>query len=364
MAKKIKVSVICITYNQEQFIKQTIESFLSQKTNFLFEVIIADDASADATPKIINQYFKVNPEKMRPILRKKNIGIQDNLFDAIRHAKGEYIALCEGDDFWTDPAKLQRQVDFLDTHADYALCFHPVKVFFESNNEPDSIFPSETKGFTVKKLLDVNYIQTNSVMYRAQPSYDNLVANRIMPIDWYLHLYHTKNGKIGFINTIMSAYRRHPNGVWWNSYKEPSQIWEKHGSSYVALLHEIMVMYGSNEEYKKIILQKHIAGSFEAMAKSMSDNINDVAVKAIEVAPVETWDYIKLLIDQVKYHSAKSTETEQLLDQETRINKSKDEQIKQLTRRLESITSSKAWKLVEGYRKVNSRVKGENKTSR
>ena len=131
-------------------------------------------------------------------------------------AKGEFLAICEGDDFWTDPTKLQRQVDFLEKHKDYALVFHPVRVFFDKGEKKDSVFPDINTEFTLEELLRWNFIQTNSVMYRARKEYMDMVVD-VMPGDWYLHLYHAQFGKIGFINRVMSAYRRHEGGVWWGS---------------------------------------------------------------------------------------------------------------------------------------------------
>jgi hypothetical protein len=100
------------------------------------------------------------------------------LFPIVR---GDYIAMCEGDDFWTNPNKLQSQVDFLDKHLDYALCFHPVSVFFENGDEEDSIYPETKPELTIEALLGKNYIQTNSVVYRTQ-NYKNIVYN-VAPSD-------------------------------------------------------------------------------------------------------------------------------------------------------------------------------------
>lgn len=350
-----KVSIVAISYNQESYVLEALESFLAQKTDFEFEVIIGDDASTDGTQKIISQFVKKHPKIVRPILRKRNVGVHENLFDVLRQAKGEYIALCEGDDYWTDPTKLQRQADFLDSHPDYALCFHPVKVFFQKGEEPDTIFPEDKEGFTTERLLEVNYIQTNSVMYRKQ-TYDDLPID-ILPLDWYLHLYHAQFGKIGFIDRVMASYRRHEGGIWWNTYKQPSLFWEKYGSAYLTFLRNIMTMYGRQPEYRDIILNKHIAGSYEAMAQLKQDDINEVAAESIRDTPNETWDYIKSLIGQVKYHSAKSIELSQLLEQEQIISKEKDHEIQRLADNLDAITSSKSWQLITTYRRVNGRIK-------
>lgn len=251
-----KVTILCLAYNQEKFIKQALDGFLMQQTDFAFEVIINDDASTDNTAKIIKEYSRATPEVIKPIFQKTNqfsSGSAEFINKMFRAAKGEYIAFCEGDDFWTDPTKLQRQVDFLESHPDHALCFHPVRVFFENGEEEDSIYPedNEASKFTVAELLKRNFIQTNTVMYRRQ-NYKNLATN-IMPRDWYWHLYHAQFGKIGFINRTMAAYRRHKGGVWWTSFKNRDMFWRKNGSLHLNLFRELLNIYGRNPSYAKII---------------------------------------------------------------------------------------------------------------
>lgn len=248
---KPKVSVITITYNHEKYIEQTLKSIVSQESNFDFEVIVADDRSTDKTADIIRELAANNPS-IKPILRNKNIGAHENFKDAITQAKGEYIALCEGDDYWTDNSKLQQQVDFLDKHKDYGLCFHPVRVFFEKGEKKDTVFPDRSNNFTVEKLLRENFIQTNSVMYRAAKDYSGLAVD-VMPYDWYLHLFHTQFGKIGFIDQVMSAYRRHEDGMWWNVHNDIEQIWIKNGLMQFAMFERLLVIFGDNKRYASII---------------------------------------------------------------------------------------------------------------
>lgn len=263
--KNIKVSIVCISYNQEKYIAQALDSFVSQKTDFDFEAIITDDCSTDSTSKIINEYAKKYPNIIKTVLRKKNIGVQANFVDALKRATGDYIALCEGDDFWTDEHKLQRQVDFLDRNDDYSLCFHPVSVIYDKNEQPDAIFPAEKDGFTLKKLLKSNYIQTNSVMYRRR-EYDSIPLN-ILPLDWYLHLFHAQFGKIGFIDKVMSSYRRHEGGMWWSAQEdEKDGLWKQHGVALLAQYLEQMRLYGEHPAYK-IIIENRIVRTIEILLR-------------------------------------------------------------------------------------------------
>lgn len=249
-----KVSIVSITYNQEKFVGEAIESFLVQQTEFEIEIIISDDASSDSTQEIIRDYKKRFPAIIKTNLRKKNVGVEENFYSALKEARGEFIALCEGDDYWTDPSKLQRQVDFFEGNRGYSLCFHPVRVFFENNEKKDYIFPSFTDGFTVPRLLKSNFIQTNSVMYRRQ-DYRGIKKN-ILPADHYMHLFHAQYGKIGFINRVMSDYRRHPGGVWWSAYDDKTKFWEKYMDKHMELYRELLVMYGENIAYREIIISK------------------------------------------------------------------------------------------------------------
>lgn len=121
------VSISCITYNHAPYIRECLEGFLMQKTNFPFEILIHDDASTDGTADIIREYQAKHPDLIKPILREKNLYSQGvrmmNRFNYER-ARGKYIALCEGDDYWTDPHKLQIQFNFMESHPDYSMCLH------------------------------------------------------------------------------------------------------------------------------------------------------------------------------------------------------------------------------------------------
>lgn len=278
--QKIKVSILCITYNQEDFIRQALESFVTQKTNFNFEVIIGDDHSTDKTTDIIREFEKKFPKIIKPIYRNKNIGISNNLFDIFKKANGEYISMCAGDDFFIDINKIQMQSDFLDKNPDYSLCFHLTKVFFENNEEKETLFPDLNKinKFTLKTLLEDNFLQANSVMYK-KTDYKNLPSD-IIPEDLYLHLYHAKNGKIGFINKVMSAYRKHEGSIWWNTYKNADKIIEKQGINQFKMYLELSKLFNNNKEYTEII-NKHIENLINHIIKIDRNNNNTKLIQEL-----------------------------------------------------------------------------------
>lgn len=247
-----KVSVVSITYNQESFIRQALDGFVAQRTNFPVEVVIADDASRDATPAIIRDYAARYPQLFRPIFRSTNIGVHANFVATLSAARGEYLALCEGDDYWTDPLKLTKQVEFLDRHPRTSLCFHPVRVIHDG--APDAEFPpvSWRRDMSLEALLARNFIQTNSVVYRRQQRYDDIPAN-IMPIDWYLHVRHAINGEIAMLPDTMAVYRRHPQGIWYESDRDRQKFWQSRGYGVVATLEAMVDLFPGDHARERII---------------------------------------------------------------------------------------------------------------
>jgi glycosyltransferase involved in cell wall biosynthesis len=267
MANTPKVSVLSISYNQEKNIRDELDGFVMQKTDFPFEVIIADDCSTDNTPKIIAEYAEKYPDIFKPNLRKKNVGSVPNLLSVLRAATGTYIAICEGDDYWTDPNKLQTQVDFLDKHPSCGGCFHRAEVIYSTGNEESYIFPNvdDPAWYTTTELLKTNYIPTDSVMYR-RVDYTEMPLD-VMPYDWYLHLYHAQFGGLRFIDKVMSVYRKHEAGLWWEFDKNRELIWQKYGLSYLALFTGLSKIYNQNDE-QRIVIQSAIYDTLNNIIKA------------------------------------------------------------------------------------------------
>lgn len=221
---KPKVSVCCWTYNHGKFIRDALEGFVMQKTDFPFEVIVHDDASTDDTADIVREYEAKYPHLFRTVYQTENLYCKYPLIEKIVFpmVRGEYVAICEGDDYWTDENKLQKQVDFLDANPDFSVCFHSIKVVHEDGT-PDHYFPEPNARFNrdvlnIYNLLCWNFIQTNSVMYRWRFSEKlgllDFNSNKVMPMDWYLHLLQAQVGKIKYLDEVMGVYRRHSGGVW------------------------------------------------------------------------------------------------------------------------------------------------------
>ena len=252
---KILVSICCVTYNHEKYIKKCIDGFLMQKTNFNFEVLIYDDASTDKTAEIIKEYQQKYPDIIKPIFQKENQfskGISISKTFNFQRIKGKYVALCEGDDYWIAPHKLQKQVDFLEENPNYSICFHPVKIIYEDRKKKPQIFPSQNKKFTFENLQKANFIQTNSVMYKwIKPE----IPDNITPYDWYYNLLHAKIGEIGFINEVMSVYRKHTNGIWHDTSFAASNLHRKYGLKEIKFYFNVYKKITNySEEYLNSIL--------------------------------------------------------------------------------------------------------------
>lgn len=353
MTKTPTVSVVTISYNHEKFIRTALDSFLMQQTNFPFEIVIADDGSTDGTQKIIREYAKRHPDIIKPILREKNIGAVPNSLDSLRHARGKYIALCEGDDYWTDPEKLQRQVDFFESHPGYAVCFHPAGVVFEGKEEKSFTHPdaSEKATFTVTGLVRRNYIHTSSVMYRRQ-SYDTMPDN-ILPLDWYLHLYHAQFGKIGFIERTMSAYRRHSTGIWWESYENADALLRNHGVKWLGLYVELRKLFKDHAERRKILEGAIITmfNNLEGIDKKYGSNLLSEALAAY---PEDALLHIANLREQIAALRRHSDEQAKIIEHYVNLSKNLQDE----SRRLQDK------KLIRLEHAVKSRIKRLRGSSR
>lgn len=210
------VSICSITYNHGPYIKECLEGFLMQKTTFPVEILIHDDASTDGTEEIIREYEARYPEIIKPLYEVENQWIKGRRGSAVFNfprAQGKYIALCEGDDYWTDPLKLQKQVDFLEGNSEYSMCFHNANLLYEDDNHLNRPFRDiETREYSGQEILRVWTIPTASVVFRTQ-AYVPIFHPDFMFGDIILFLSLAENGKIMGMSDIMSVYRKHDGGV-------------------------------------------------------------------------------------------------------------------------------------------------------
>lgn len=208
---EIVVSIICCAYNHANYIRECLDGFISQKTEFPIEVLIHDDASTDNTAEIIREYETRYPKFIKPVYQQVNQYSQgvDIFFDILLpKAKGKYIAICEGDDYWTDPLKLQKQVDFLESHSDYGMIFGKVRRYIQVKRRFGSIFGSPVES--VENLLRNNTVPTLTAVCRKE-----LLLRYVMDIgnqqwllgDYPLWLFIAIHSKIAFLDEILAVYR-------------------------------------------------------------------------------------------------------------------------------------------------------------
>lgn len=215
MKDDFMVSVLCATYNHEEFIKDAVEGILSQKTNFNFELIIHDDASTDNTTEIIKKYAKKYPEIIRVIIQEENQFQRRHIYPdfLFPNVKGKYIAFCEGDDYWSDENKLQRQVDFLELHQEYSMCMHnAVKLNYETGEEKLlDTFPEDGTYSQEQQILaglGTDFPPFASYVFRAdliKEIPDFFLAASVL--DYPIRQYLANQGKIYYFKKPMSVYR-------------------------------------------------------------------------------------------------------------------------------------------------------------
>lgn len=220
-SKPLMVSVRCTVYNHEPYLRKCLDGFVIQQTNFRFEVIIHEDASTDNSASIIREYAEKYPEIIKPIFQKENQWSKhDGSIRRIMNEAcvGKYISVCEGDDYWIDPYKLQMQFDYLESHPDHSLCFHAHKTCDTSDNllSEEHRYDIDIDSVPITSILLVGggFMTTNSMFYRKEKLvyYDWMKKSPVGDYVWMLSL--ALNGKVGYINKVMSCYRVMSSGSW------------------------------------------------------------------------------------------------------------------------------------------------------
>tara|TARA_R110002072_G_scaffold200355_2_gene358091 strand:- start:1585 stop:2439 length:855 start_codon:yes stop_codon:yes gene_type:complete len=221
------VSACIISYNQQEYIAAAIEGALSQELDVPYEIVISDDCSTDDTPRIIEE-FAHKDFRIRVVKHSKNVGMHQNWLDAINSCNGEFVALCEGDDFWLDKNKLAKQLQILRSDEELSGCFTNANILNADNKIEESSYVNlKNAGLTAKELFSLHYnpIPTCTLMFRKSlfngfPSnyYQSPFADRI------LHTLLILQGNYFYISQSTATYRKHENGVWSGIQKEKQHI--------------------------------------------------------------------------------------------------------------------------------------------
>ena len=232
------ISVMLITYNHEKYIAQALDSILMQETEYAFEIIVIEDCSTDKTRDVIMEYVNKYPAKIKAFFNPTNIGTLDPpqqkvTHDGFKRLTGDYIAILEGDDYWSSPHKLQKQISFLENNWDYVACAHNTIKKYENNSQPPHRFlywENTKETHTVDDFIVYSFFHASSMIYRnyfqgAPPKY----FRSKWSCDIFMNIYYAHHGNIKYINEDMSVYRAHPGGLYSTLSKAKGTLFNIHG---------------------------------------------------------------------------------------------------------------------------------------
>lgn len=260
----MKASVTIITYNQKNFIREAIDSALAQETTFPFEILIGDDCSTDGTREIIQEYERLHPGKVIGILHPRNMGKNGgiNSIETLKFAKGEYYALMDGDDYWTNPNKLQKQVDFLDANPQCQAVFHNAEIIYEDGS-PSYLLngPDMKTYYTLDDLVgeqEIWFMATSSTMFRNSIKEYPAWFREASSGDISRLILKAKMGSIGYIPDVMSVYRKNQAGASFHDYEWDERFLRNRIEMYSAINRELDFKYDC-------VLRKNIARYYRMM---------------------------------------------------------------------------------------------------
>lgn len=278
-----------LTYNHASYIREAIESVLAQETQYPFEVIIADDASTDGTKEIIAEYAQKD-SRIVLSLQKVNSKVYKNLIDACGYIRGKYLALCEGDDYWIDTQKLEKQVSFLEDNPDFTVSTHKVLLKFEGdteNQEPQYIYKDCNSHeerirngiFYADEALANYYFQTGSLVlrWRFPNGFPKWVEKRMF-FDHFMFMLHASQGKIKYFDEAMSVWRRHEGGYSWLQTKDKGLFFQKEGVNWINLYKNIDEFFSYRFTWQ---IRERILLALRAMVQNCFETQNYALLKNI-----------------------------------------------------------------------------------
>lgn len=264
MPENVSVSVVCNTFNHSKYIRDALDGFVNQKTNFKFEVLLHDDASTDNTADIIREYVEKYPDIIKPIYQTENQfskGVKINRTYQAPRVTGKYVAFCEGDDYWTDPLKLQKQYDFLENHTDYSMCVcSTIWLDMKTGKKENKCRTDIDRDISMEEII----LEKKGRVFQFATFFLRTELYQIIP-DWFsrfkvgdlpLALHAANNGKVRMLADEMAVYRYNSEGSW------------------TSIVQDV--------EYRTKTMMKIISG-YDAFNQSTDYKYNDIINKRIKI---------------------------------------------------------------------------------
>jgi glycosyltransferase involved in cell wall biosynthesis/RimJ/RimL family protein N-acetyltransferase len=291
--KNPTVSIFVMVYNHGEFLKDCLDSLLDQKTNFNYDIVVGEDCSKDNSREILLDYQNLYPGKFKLLLHPNNIGASDNQNIVYESCSGKYIAICEGDDYWTNSLKLQKQVDFLEKNPEYGIVFHKVKEVNSSGTQTETILNGSDaeETYSIDDLAKGNFIHTPSVLFKK--NFQELPQwIRYSSIgDYPLHMLNANYGLIKYLPEQMAVYRV-GEGIW----SSKSKIYKIVNTLFTVTL--LISHFSDNENIKNILRNQHTN-----LTNQLSNNQNSTNDTYIEKM-IYNFSYKKIftiLLKKLKY---------------------------------------------------------------
>lgn len=263
----IKVSIICNTYNHELYIRDTLESFLNQRVDFKFEILLHDDASTDKTADIIREYEKKYHDVIKPIYQIENqYSKGNNITELFQYPRvtGEYVAFCEGDDYWTDELKLQKQFDTLERHPEADICAHAAYIVQSDTKKVlKKLSPtSKNKVFSVEDVIlgGGSFVATNSLFFRKSLTFNIPDFRKMLWLDYTLQVQGALRGGMIYIPDVMSCYRYFSIGSWSEKIAADKNYLSEFVEDYNKMLFQLNV--DTRSKYSKAIMTRYYFDRF------------------------------------------------------------------------------------------------------
>ncbi len=265
-----KIDILIITYNQQDYISQAIDGILSQEHEFSYRINIADDFSTDKTREIITQYKEKYPNIINLILSTRNLGGKKNFINGTKYLLGEYISCLDGDDYWCDNKKLQKQISFLEENPDFVGCAHNTLVIDGEGITKEIKFRKKIDDtYTIRDLLDGSISFPSSSLIFRNVFHGKIpdTQNNANAEDLFFSILHAQYGKIKYIDKVMSVYRSHGQGEWSSMQDE-----DKVKKTIQILTYAENLMEGKNKLYSKYGIKKSFKNLYKQATKNEKQN--------------------------------------------------------------------------------------------